>query len=159
MSLSAGRMAAAGTPHQRRHPLENGDVKLTTFVPITFRRRGLKKVVVGPEGVTNPVLFHTLTPAITPTQDTPLLKALGRCYYWQRLLDSGAVADIGEIATREGLARITVGETMRLASLAPDIAEAILRGTLPRTVSRQVLLRITIPLDWDKQRKIIAGFG
>ena len=32
-------------------------------------------------------------PAITPNQDTFLLKTLGRCYYWQHLLDTGVVAD------------------------------------------------------------------
>jgi hypothetical protein len=153
------KLMSVGPPHERRHPLENGGVKITTFVPIQFKKRGIKKVVVVPDGGTNSVSPHGSAPAITPTQDTPLLKALGRCYYWQHLLDSGAVVDIGEIATREGLAKITVGETMRLASLAPDIAEAILRGTAPRTVSRQMLVRVTLPLDWQKQREMIAGIG
>lgn len=94
-------------------------------------------------GVTEAISFKILTPAITLTQDTPLLKALGCCCYWQHLLDTGLVADTVEIATREGLGKVTVNETLRLAPLAPDIAEAILHGTLPWTVSRQLLLRIT----------------
>lgn len=159
MNRATNKLMSAGPPHERRHLLENGGVKITTFVPIQFKKRGIKKVVVVPDGGTNSVSSHGLAPAITPSQDTPLLKALGRCYYWQHLLDTRAVADIGEIAKREGLARITVGETMRLASLAPDIAEAILRGTLPRTVSRQLLMRSTLPLCWEKQRELIVGLG
>jgi hypothetical protein len=85
--------------------------------------------------------------------------SLGRGYYWPHLLDTGVVADTVEIAKREGLGKVTVNETLRLAPLAPDIAEAMLRGTLPRTVSRQLLLRVTLPLDWDAQRELIEGLG
>jgi hypothetical protein len=126
-----------------------GELRIVTFVPIQFRKRGIKKVVVGPEGLADPVSSKALTPSITTTHDTPLLKALGRCYYWQHLLDTGVVADTVGIAKREGLGKVTVNETLRLAPLAPDIAEAILRGTLPRTVSRQLLVRIGVPLDQD----------
>jgi len=94
------------------------------------------------------------------TQDTPLLKALGRCYYdRQHRLDAGIVADTVDIAKREGLGKVTVNETWRLAPLAPDIAEAISRGTLQRKVSMQLLLRNTLPLDWNEQRELIAGLG
>jgi len=57
------------------------------------------------------------------------------------------------------LSKITVNETLRLASLAPDIADAALQGTLPRTVSRYLFLRAAPPLDWEMQREMIDGFG
>ena len=107
----------------------------------------------------NPVSVSVLSLAIKPSHDSSLIKALGRCYYWQHLLDTGMVEDTVEIAKRENLSKVTVNETLRLVSLAPDIAEAILRGTLPRTTSQQLLLRITLPPDWGKQAVMIAGIG
>jgi len=159
MNRTSKKLIPTGQVHERRHPLQNGGVKITTFVPLQFRKRGLKKVAVGPEGVSNPVSVNALVTVITPNQDTCLLKTLGRCYYWQHLLDTGVVADTGEIAAQESLSKITVNETLRLATLAPDIADAALHGTLPRTVSRYLFLRAAPPLDWDMQRDMIASFG
>ena len=102
MNQTSKKLIPTGPPHERRHPLQDGGVKITTFVPLQFKKRGLKKVVVGPEGVANPVSVNASAPAITPNQDTFLLKTLGRCYYWQHLLDSGVVANTVEIAAQEG---------------------------------------------------------
>ena len=159
MNRAAKRLISDGPPRERHHPLRDGEVKITTFVPLKFKKRGIKKVVVGPEGVVSPVSVNALHPAIKPNHDSPLIKALGRCYYWQHLLDTGVVEDTVEIAKREGLSKVTVNETLRLVALAPDIANAILNGSLPRTVSRQLLVRITLPSDWGKQAEMIAGIG
>ena len=107
----------------------------------------------------SPASVNALLPTIKPSHDSPLIKALGRCYYWQHLLDTGVVEDTVEIAKREGLSKVTVNVTLRLVALAPDIANAILNGSLPRTVSRQLLVRITLPSDWGKQAEMIAGIG
>ena len=159
MNRTRKKLVPTGLPHERRHPLEGGEVKITTFVPLQFRKRGVKKVVVGPVGVSEPVTVNSPVPLIEPNQDTFLLKALGRCYYWQHLLDTRTVPNTKVIAEREGLNKITVNETLRLISLAPDLAEAALHGTLPRTVSRRVFLRAAPPLDWDLQREIVEGLG
>lgn len=159
MNRTSKKLILAGRPHERRHPLENGGVKITTFVPLQFKKRGIKKVVVGPQGVDDPVTVNSLTPAITPTLDPCLLKALGRGCFWQHLLDTGAVADTAEIAEREGLHRVTINDGLRLALMAPDIVQAAFDGKLPRTVSLETLQRATIPLDWGKQRELIAALG
>ena len=158
MKQSRNRILLTGQPHERLHPLENGGVKITTFVPLQFKRRGIKKVVVGPAGVGTPVVINS-SAAITPSNDLPLLKALGRGHFWQHRLDTGAVADSAEIARQEGIHRATVNDLLRLALLAPDIAQAALEGTLPRTVSLESLLRSPFPLDWDMQREMIAALG
>lgn len=158
MNRTRKRLIPDGRPHDRRHPLDGGGVKITTFVPLRFKKRGIKKVVVGAEGVGEPVTYIS-SPAIAPVHDSVLLRALGRGHYWQHLLDSGAVANTGEIAEREGIIRSTVCEVLRLALLAPDIAQAALDGTLPRTMSLERLLRGTLPLDWGEQREMIAGPG
>jgi hypothetical protein len=154
--VGKNRWPVDGVPVERRHPLADGGVRLTTFVPVRFKKRGVRKVVVGPVGVANPVAIAPsagpIVP-ITPTQDPAILKALGKAYYWQCLLDSGAVADAAALAGREGLHKSIVNEHLRLALLAPDIVEAAYRGTLLRNVTLVSILREGIPASWGEQRR------
>lgn len=158
MNRSSKKLVGDGKPHERRHPLEGGGIQITTFVPFHFKKRGIKKVIVAPEGVSQPVAV-TDTPVLTPEQDRPLLKALGRGIYWQQLIDTGVVASGTEIAKREGIHQSTVNAFLRLALLAPDIVQAAYEGRLPRTVSLDAIWRATVPLDWDEQRRLLASFG
>ena len=158
MNRSSKKLIPAGLPHERRHPLANGGVKITTFVPVRFKKRGVRKVLVAPDGVDEAVAWCATT-AIAPSHDSVLLRALGRAYYWQHLLDTGAVADTAAIAEREGMIRSTVSQVLRLALLAPDIAETALAGRLPRTLSLERLLWATLPREWSEQREMIAGIG
>ena len=158
MNRSSKKLVGDGKPHERRHPLEGGGVRITTFVPFHFKKRGIKKVIVAPEGVSQPIAV-TDTPVLTPEQDRPLLKALGRGIYWQQLIDNGTVASGTEIAERECIHRSTVNDLLRLALLAPDIVQAAYEGRLPRAVSLEALLRAKVPLDWNEQRRLIASLG
>ena len=158
MNTSSKKLVLAGEPHERRHPLADGGVQVTTFVPLRFKKRGIKKVLVPPEGVGEAVTWCA-TPAIAPLHDSVLLRALGRAYYWQHLLDSGAVSDTAEIAKREGIIRSTVSEVLRLTLLSPDVIEAAVEGRLAATVSLEGLLWATLPRDWGEQWGMIAGVG
>ena len=158
MNRSSKKLVGDGKPHERRHPLEGGGVRITTFVPFHFKKRGIKKVIVAPEGVSQPIAV-TDTPMLTPEQDRPLLKALGRGIYWQQLIDNGTVASGTEIAERECIHRSTVNDLLRLALLAPDIVQAAYEGRLPRAVSLEAILRAKVPLDWNEQRRLIASLG
>ncbi|WP_303678200.1 hypothetical protein [Ralstonia mannitolilytica] len=158
MNRSSKKLVGDGKPHERRHPLEGGGVRITTFVPFHFKKRGIKKVIVAPEGVSQPIAV-TDTPVLTPEQDRPLLKALGRGIYWQQLIDNGTVASGTEIAERECIHRSTVNDLLRLALLAPDIVQAAYEGRLPRAVSLEAILRAKVPLDWNEQRRLIASLG
>lgn len=159
MNRTRKKVVPTGQPFDRRHPLETGEVRVTTFVPLTFKKRGIQKVVVGPVGVDEPVKIGDRDFATSPNLDRPLLAALGRGFYWQYLLDRGTVADTAEIAAREGLHRVTVNDALRFALLAPDILAAALDGRLPRTFSLETLQRQSIPLDWALQRSLIAELG
>lgn len=159
MNRTRARIQVAGAPYQRRHPLEAGGVRITTFVPLRFKKRGLRRVVVGPEGIAEPVAVTTSAPAIPPCHDPALIKALGRGHYWQRLLDTGAVADTTEIAAREGLHKVTVNDAVRFALLAPDIVQAVLDGTLLPPLLLEVLQRESIALDWARQRRWVESVG
>ena len=76
MNRTGKKLLPTGQPHERRHPLEDGGVRITTFVPLRFKKRGIKKVVVGPVGVEDPVVVSMSAAAITPSKDPTLLRRL-----------------------------------------------------------------------------------
>ena len=147
------KVLQTGAPHERRHPLENGGLKITTFVPLQFKRRGVRKVVVAPANVEAPVTDRSQSPSLPTSYDTTLLRALGRGIYWQHLVDTGVVADTAEIAEREGLHKTFISDHLRLAILAPDLVESALGGDLPRNVTLLGLLRDGISVCWNAQHK------
>ena len=93
---------------------------LTVYVPLTVRRRGGRKVVIAPDG--------TEAPAVAARVDSTLVKALARAFRWRRMLETGVVSTVGEIATREKINKSYVSRVLRLTLLAPDVVEAILDG-------------------------------
>ena len=60
---------------------------METFVPFDYKWRGIQR----------------LAQAATPAHDTKFLVGLGRAFYWQSLLDTGAMASGSAIARAEGL--------------------------------------------------------
>ena len=114
-------------------------------------------MLVAPDGV-GEVVTRFAAPAIAPSHYSVLLRALGRAYYWQHLLDSGAVPDTVVVAQREGIIRSTVSEVLRLA-LSPDIVEAAVVGRMLGTVSLERLLLATLPRNWGEQGEVVAEMG
>ena len=123
---------------------------ITVRVPMTFRRRGGRKLIVAPDG--------SAMPTITPRSqiDNVLVKALARAYRWQKLLDAGTYNTIKEIAAKEKMDASCVGDQLRLNLLAPDIIEMILDGRQPPTLQFETL-RKSVPADWETQRVIIRA--
>jgi hypothetical protein len=77
---------------------------LTVHVPMTFRRRGGRKLIVSPDGT-------VLTPATAPHEiDGTLLKAVARAFRWRKLLDTGVYSSIKEIAAKEKIDPSYVGD-------------------------------------------------
>ena len=71
------------------------------------------------------------------------------------MIDSGQYASITELAEALQVDRSYVGRIMRLALLAPDIVEAIVRGDEPSGLSLERLVRRGSML-WAEQR---VGLG
>ena len=117
-----------------------------TFVPLAIKRRRSSKLIVPPVGA-DPVQTASAF-------DLPLIRTLGKAFYWQRLLDAGDAANAVELARRLKLDPGWVNEVLRMTRLAPDINRAILDGRQPRDLNlRAVRGRQTeVPLDWDAQR-------
>ena len=91
---------------------------LTVQVPFTIRKRGGRKEFVWPEGAKAP----------RAKPDSTVVKALARAFRWQRMLDRGAFATIGDLAVHEKIAPSYMTRVMRLTLLAPEIVEAIVDG-------------------------------
>lgn len=145
------RIRTTGEPVARERR-DDGQVELSTFIPLKIRKRGASKAVVRPDGQVE------AAGEVTPQNDQPLLVALTRAFYWQHLLDDGVVASGSEIAQREGLHHSTVNELLRLRLLEPAIIQAILAGKQPRCMSLLWFQRNPLPTDWAAQRQILARF-
>lgn len=157
MNQTKTRILQNGQPHERRHPLASGGVKITTFIPLKFKKRGIKKVIVTPAETPESSRQEAKQSVTAVNHDLPLLKALALASYWQKEIDEGIVNDAVEIAEREQMDRTRVNEILRLSMLAPDIAEMILLGRQPRTLSLEFLVRRSLPMDWQAQREMIEG--
>ena len=122
----------------------DGEV-ITIYIPMTFRRRGGRKLVVTPDGAPW---------APRPQVDTALVKALARAFRWQQMLDDGVCGTIGELARRENVTKSFMSRVLRLTLLAPDIVEAILDGRQPESARLERLLN-GFRVEWEVQREAL----
>ena len=118
------------------------DDTLETFVPLTFRRRGVQRVVTNERSV----------------HDVTLIEGLARAFYWQHMLDTGAMQSGSAIARAENLNYTVVNEMLRLTLLAPDIVELLMAGRQPRRMTLIWFQRNSLPVDWEAQRQIVKRF-
>lgn len=116
--------------------------EMETFVPLQFKRK---------KG-------RWLTDSSASMQDARIIEAVARALHWHVLLDTGAFKSVTEIAQTEGLTPTTVARLLRLARLAPDIVDEILRGGQPRTLTLLWFMRNDIPALWSDQRQLLERF-
>ena len=128
------------------------EISIDTFtvrVPLTLKRHGGRKLVIVPDGGGVPERPHA-------TPDDTLLKALARAHRWKRMLESGQVASLNELAEAEKINPSYLSRIYRLTLLAPDIVEAILDGRQPRTLQLADLME-DFPVEWARQRERFGG--
>jgi hypothetical protein len=116
---------------------------LTIRIPIRLQRRGGRKLIITPEGVT--------VPERKPSRDETLVKALVRAHRWRRRIESGEVKSITDLAEQEGVTDAYVCRLLPLTCLAPDILETILDGRQPKGLRLAEMLG-NGPLGWKEQR-------
>ena len=97
---------------------------IVVHIPLTFRKRGGRKLVVTPDGAEW---------ASRPRIDNAMVKALARAFRWRKMLDEGVHATLEDLARAKGVAPSYVSRVLRLRLLAPDLIEAILDGRQPAT--------------------------
>jgi DNA invertase Pin-like site-specific DNA recombinase len=89
--------------------------------------------------------------------DVSVAQALARAHAWRKALADRAYQSVEELAgTVEWNAKV-VRKALRLAFLAPDITEAIMRGTQPQMARLSKLQEISA-YSWTDQRRIL-GFA
>jgi hypothetical protein len=123
---------------------EDAEVEtLTIRIPIRLQRRGGRKLIMMPEGVT--------APARKPRRDETLIKALVHAHRWRRRIESGQAKSITDLAEQENVTDAYVCRLLPLTCLAPEIVEAILDGRQPTGLRLAEMLGKG-PLDWGEQR-------
>ena len=122
---------------------------ITVRIPISFRRRGGRKLVLAPDGTSD------IGPAICRRIDNAMVKAIARAFRWREMLEDGEYATIREIANAEKINESYVGRVLRLTLLAPDIVEAILNGRQPAGLQLDGLMK-PFPVRWTEQGKSLC---
>ena len=123
-----------------------------TMVPLTIRRKQNHKVMMPPPGEQSALG--------SGGEDVSMIRALGKAFYWKKLLDQGEFATIRDLSRAMKFEHGWVAEVLRMTTLAPDIIEAILDGQQPRHLNLQTLRgrHDPLPRDWDEQRRMF-GFA
>jgi hypothetical protein len=116
---------------------------LTVRVPLTFRKRGGRKLVIVPQG---PDSWAPPRPRV----DTTMVKALARAHRWKRMLESSDFATVMDLAAAEKINPSYLSRVLRLTLLAPDVVQAILDGRQPRGLQLDLLLK-PFPAIWREQ--------
>lgn len=127
------------------------DGQRVTLVPLTIKRRQNRKLLIPPA-----------LDAATATGgfDVPMIKTLGKAFYWKRLIDEGVYTTTADLARALKLEPGWAAEVLRMTMLAPDIVEAIFEGRQPRHLNLHTLRgrQDLLPRDWAEQRKVL-GFS
>ena len=145
MSTYTREFATPGKATVRR----DGDA-IVIDIPMNLRRcSGRKEVVLPPE------VAASGDSAAFSKPPTPLALALARAFRWQEMIESGEAESNSDLARKLKLDQSYVARTVRLASLAPDIVEAILNGQEPDGLSLRALRR-DVPLLWQEQWELLG---
>jgi hypothetical protein len=120
---------------------------LTVHVPMAFRKRGGRKLMLAPSGTES-------SPSRGMRTESALVKAIARAHRWKRMLESGAHASIAELAEAEKINQSYLCRVLRLSLLAPDIIESALNGTLSPKFTLERAMK-PVPVGWEDQRRVL----
>lgn len=124
---------------------------VTVSVPLTIRRRGGRKQIIGPDGAV--ARQGDIGAGVIPVRGDPaLIKALARGFRWRRMLEEGRYASISEMAAAEKVERGYLGSLLRLTLLAPEMVEAIVAGRQPEGVTLPKMME-PFPVEWRQQAR------
>jgi hypothetical protein len=115
-------------------------------VPMTFQRRGGRKLIIAPNGMDD-------WASPQPRQDDTLIKALARARRWQRKIETAKISSLRHLAEKEKISRSYLARILRLTLLAPDIVEAILDSRQPKGMALADFME-PFPVAWEEQRRL-----
>jgi len=101
------------------------------------------------------IILGQVKDAESTKPDPSLIKSIARAHCWVDDLKAGL--SYKDIANRYGIDQRHVARTIRLAFLAPDITEAILKGGEPHDLTTERLLKLpSLPAEWHAQRALLG---
>ena len=108
--------------------------------PFRMRKRGVEtKLIIGDK----------------PAElDDALISNIAKANHCFSMIKSGKTFD--ESAAAESTSKRRIQQVIEWASLAPDIVRMIVEGHQPVGLTSNWLLRHTLPVDWNEQRKLVA---
>ena len=126
------------------------DGQRVTLVPLTIKRRQNRKLLIPPTPES--------AAATTGGLDAPMIKTLGKAFYWKRLIDEGVYPTTADLARALKVETGWAAEVLRMTMLAPDIIEAIFEGRQPRHLNLHTLRgrQDLLPRDWGEQRRLLG---
>ena len=118
-------------------------------MPLTIKHRQNRKLLIPP------------APDATGAAggfDAPMIKTLGKAFYWKRLIDEGVYPTTADLARALKVETGWAAEVLRMTMLAPDIVEAIFEGRQPRHLNLHTLRgrQDLLPRDWGEQRRLLG---
>jgi DNA invertase Pin-like site-specific DNA recombinase len=126
---------------------EDADAEWICEVQYELRNRGRQLRII-PKG------------EVQESQSRPnpaLLKLFRRAHDWRRQLETSAPISVADLARKNGVSSSYFTRVLRLAYLAPDIVEAVVRGLQPVDIMANQLVRMQdLPLDWPGQRQALG---
>ena len=126
--------------------METEDGNVLVSIPIRFQTVcGHRRLVVG-QGEVNDIDLD---------ESGTLIRLFARAREWTRLLESGAFADVKELAEGLKMDRPYVVRVLRLANLSPKILRAVIAKELPDDFSTERLFNIKSDL-WSEQEREIG---
>jgi hypothetical protein len=117
----------------------------TTDIPMTFKTRGGKTVIVLPDGSRGLARREAIV-------DNSMVKVIARGFRWRQLLDSGKYSTIDDLAVAEKINPSYVSRILRLAYLSPKVVQAIMDGKQPVWLTLKDLL-LPHPMEWPTQER------
>lgn len=139
----------ASAAHRNPMPLEgrrivtNADGSVTLSIPINFKRHGGRKYIIAPT-----------EPAKATAPKESMLKALGRAFHWQSMIENDPSLTHEAIANKVGYNPGYVSKIMHMTLLAPDVIEAILDRNYPKYLTLTDIQKAGFM--WDEQRRIFG---
>lgn len=120
----------------------NGDIVIS--VPMFFRNvSGKKQMVLSEE-------LKSLDG--DRLAENAIVAAFARARAWMKILDSGTVGTVKDLAESVGVDRPYVVRILRFATLSPRILQAVLHGRAPDGISVEKLAAIQSD-DWSEQER------
>ena len=134
----------------KNNSVEENSKELTLRIPARMKTRGGEKVILAPNDNHQPT---------KPRPDKALIKAIARAFSWREALERREAKSIAALAQKTGQPERYFIRVLKLASLAPDLVEAILQGSQPPALTLTRLIEEDLPLSWAGQRRKLGLFS